>query len=113
MKSVREITKQYNKMLESYQPEANPNRVNCYVCRNCGHITKTIDLADGVTPYMHTCENCGQVAISTFYEDIAPTQEPTQGWYRPTLKEVLKWRSKNDGMVEHFLKGGLYVRKIK
>lgn len=113
MKSVREITRQYNKMLESHQSEVNQNRVNCYVCRNCGHITKNIDLADGVTPYAHTCENCGQLAISTFYKDIAPTQEPTQEWYRPTLKEAIKWRSKNTMMLEHILQGGLDVRKIK
>jgi hypothetical protein len=49
----------------------------------------------------------------TMYNDIAPSQEPTQEWYRPTLKEALKWRSKNTMMLEHILQGGLDVRNIK
>lgn len=113
MKSVREITRQYNKMLESHQSDARPNRVNCYVCPRCKHITKTIDVDSGVTSFLHTCEKCGSIARSTMYNDIAPSQEPTQEWYRPTLKEVLKWRSKNTMMLEHILQGGLDVRNIK
>lgn len=113
MKSVREITRQYNKMLESHQSEANQNRVNCYVCPRCKHITKTIEVDSGVTSFLFPCEKCGAIARSTMYNDIAPSQEPTQEWYRPTLKEVLKLRSKNTAMLEHILQGGLDVRKIK
>lgn len=112
MKSIKETTRLYNKMLKS-RNEVEPNKVNCYVCTNCNHITKTIDVDDGVTPFMHTCEECGQLAHSTFYKDIIPQEKPTQEWYRPSLKETLKWRSKNTQMLEHILNGGLDVRPIK
>ena len=111
MKSVKEITRMYNKMLASCG-KVDANRVNCYVCTNCKHITKTIDVDDGVTPFMHTCEKCGKLATSTMYKDIIPWEKPTQEWYRPSLKETLKWR-KNEGMLNHILNGGLDVRTIK
>ena len=115
MQSRREIKRKYNKLLkdvetnEFYKIDLT-NRVNCYVC-SCGHITKTKDVDAGVTPFMHTCEKCGQMARSTFYEDIVPEQQPTEEWYRPTLKEVLKMR-KNEGMLDHILQGGLDVRRV-
>ena len=115
MKSQREIERKYNKLLKDvetndfYKIDLN-NRVNCYVC-GCGHITKTKDIDAGVTPFMHKCEKCRQMARSTFYKDIAPNQQPPEEWYRPTLKQVLKMR-KNEGMLDHILQGGLDVRRV-
>lgn len=105
------------------------NRVNCYQCAGtpgissasgfsipgrpgCGHITKTRDIDPGVTPMFHACEKCGGRTTSSMYQDIAPTQQPTQEWYRPSLKQVLKMR-KNPGMLQHVLAGGLDCRKIE
>lgn len=110
-----EIERKYKQLLEDvennefYKVDLT-NRVNCYVC-SCGHITKTKDVDPGVTPFLHDCEKCGQMAKSTFYRDIAPQQQPTQEWYRPTLEEVLE--IKHDGLVDHILNGGLHLRKIK
>ena len=113
MMSVRECTRKYNEMLKMHKAKVEPNRVNCYRCDRCGSITKTIDVDDGVTPYSYTCEYCGNpYAISTMYHDVSPKQKPTQEWYRPTLKDCLKWR-KNPSMLEHILNGGLDVRPIK
>lgn len=112
--SVRECTRRYNKMLKTYESKVDPNRVNCYRCDRCDSTTKTIDVDDGVTPLFHQCEYCGNYfARSTAYHDIAPKQKPTQEWYRPSLKETLKWRGKNDSMLKHVLNGGLDVRPIK
>ena len=115
MQSQREIERKYNKLLKDV--ETNDfykidltNRVNCYVC-GCGHITKTKDVDAGVTPFMHKCEKCGQMARSTFYKDVAPEQQATEEWFRPTLKQVLKMR-KNEGMLDHILQGGLDVRRV-
>jgi hypothetical protein len=115
MLSQREIQRRYNKLVKDIQTNEFykidlTNRVNCYVC-NCGHITKTKDIDAGVTPSMHKCEKCGEMARSTFYKDIAPKQYPTEEWFRPTLKQVLKMR-KNEGMLDHILQGGLDIRKI-
>ena len=114
MVSLRECIRRYYNMLKKHQSEVEPNRVNCYKCDRCGHITKTMDVDDGVTPYAFTCDYCGNpFATSTMYNDIAPKQKPTHEWYRPSLKETLKWRSKNTNMLEHILNGGLDVRPIK
>ena len=109
-----EITKKYEELLNDvatnhfYKRIDLTNRVNCYVCK-CGHITKTRDVDAGVTPFQHTCEQCGELAKSTFYRDISPEQTPTEEWYRPTLEQVLNMK---EGMIDHVLSGGLDVRKI-
>lgn len=114
--SRREIERRYNKLMkdvetnEFYTKVDLTNRVNCYVCQTCKHVTKTIDIDSGVTPFMHTCFKCGNVAHSTFYTDIAPHLKPVQEWYRPTLKQCFKMK---DGILEHVLKGGLDVRLIE
>jgi hypothetical protein len=116
MESQRLITKKYLKLLEDvatkefYTKIDLTNRVNCYIC-SCGHITKTKDVDPGVTPFIHSCEKCGGKATSTFYNDILPARKPTQEWYRPTLKQVLKMRNR-PGMLEHVLSGGLEVRNV-
>lgn len=116
MKSVREVVRQYNSMLKRVAGRQmfgeNGNGVNCYVCDGCGHITKTVDVDPGVTPFMHICEKCGGWARSTMYRDIAPDQKPTQEWYRPTLEQCLKFR-KHESMLQHVLDGGLDIRKLK
>jgi hypothetical protein len=111
---AEKIRKEYNEMLKLVKNrlgEVKENRVNCYFCKKCGHITKTVDIDAGVTPFMHECEKCGELAISSFYKDIAPNSSPTQEWYRPTLEESLKIKS--DGLLRHIFSGGLNIRKIK
>lgn len=118
MESIRQVTKRYNKLLvdvatkDFYKVDLT-NRVNCYVCSNCGHVTKTKDIAPGVTPMIITCEKCQRItARSTFYKDIVLDQEPTIEWYRPDLKETLKTR-RYPNLLEHILSGGLCHREIK
>jgi len=107
-----EIEKKYNEIIAYYEKDETinlTNRVNCYRCNECGHITKTRDIDKGVTPFMHLCEKCNGMAFSSFYEDIVPNQQPTQEWYRPRLKKVYNM---SDAMIEHILNGGLDVRTI-
>lgn len=117
MISQREIERKYNKLLKEvktddfYTKTDLTNRVNCYQCQKCWHITKTKDIDSGVIPFMFSCEECKGEAYSTFFKDIAPNQIPTIEWYRPTLKQVLKLRNK-PYELEHILKGGLDYRKI-
>ncbi len=85
------------------------NRTNVYTCKN-GHLTKTRDIDAGVTPFMHECKTCGEIATSSFYTDTHPELQPVQEWYRPSLEEVLRM---SEGMREHILSGGLDVRDIK
>lgn len=115
--SQGEIKRKYDKLMASvatdpfYKTDLT-NRVNCYTCPTCKHITKTKDIDAGVTPFLFDCERCGGNATSTFFKDIAPTQEATFEWYRPTLKQLFKMR-KNPNLLDHILNGGLDYRKIK
>lgn len=117
MRSVKEVTKEYNKLIKDvktkqfYTEIDLTNRVNCYTCEY-GHVTKTKDVDSGVTPFVFSCEVCRENATSSFYNDIATDKKPTIEWYRPTLNEVLKMRKKSENMLEHILKGGLKSRKI-
>lgn len=117
MISQREIKRKYTKLMhdvktkEFYDIDLT-NRVNCYVC-DCGHVTKTKDIDAGLTPFFFDCEKCGShKAKSTFFNDIKPDCEPTIEWFRPSLEQVLKFRRKNELLVEHILKGGLHHRRI-
>lgn len=118
MKSQREIEKQYEKLLQDVQTKDFykidlTNRVNVYSCA-CGNRFKTIDIDAGVTPFYMRCDMCDSMATSSFYKDVAPNLAPSIEWYRPTLKQCLKMRSKEygDAMLEHVFNGGLEYRKI-
>lgn len=119
MRSQREVEREYAKLLKEvatedfYTKVDLTNRVNCYCCQVCHKVTKTRDIDSGVTPFIHTCSHCGGEAHSTFYRDIAPTMQPIQEWYRPTLKQVLAMRSKHEMLLDHVLQGGLDVREIE
>lgn len=114
-----EIEKKYNELLHDVKNDDFydidlTNRVNCYQCSSfhCRHITKTKDVDAGVTPFMFSCEKCGETARSTMYQDVAPLQSPTIEWYRPSLSETIGFSKERPGLVEHILKGGLNDRKI-
>ena len=106
----KQITTRYNRIVKLYEGK-DPGGVNCYRCPQ-GHITKTIDKDPGVTPFLHLCHKCGDMATSSFYNDTHPDIEPVEEWYRPSLKKVLKMK-KDQQMLDHILNGGLDVRKIK
>ena len=105
----KQIVEMYHYVVKRYENNK-VNKTNCYTCNNCGHITKTIDINAGVTPFMHKCENCDTgVGVSSFYHDIAPEQKHTVEWYRPSLAETLKLKSE---ILIHVLDGGLNFRNI-
>lgn len=106
-------------------------RLNAYVCPD-KHRTVTIDIDEGVTPFMMGCKfpGCGKMAHSLFYkvpQDITPEYE----WYKPTAEQVEaiiqqqttkipKYADHYDERVIsvrqtfefHFKNGGLDLRKI-
>ena len=112
-KEKKLVTGKYAELMHSvanddYYKVALDNRTNTYTCSN-GHITKTVDVDPGCTPFMHSCSECDEISRSSFYSDTHPEMKPTQEWHRPSLEECLKL---SEGMLEHVLSGGLVNRDI-
>lgn len=90
-------------------------RENAYVCpRN--HVTMTVDVADGVTPFMMGCREpgCTLMAQSRFYPKSprpAHIPPPRWEWYKPTRKQALKKERRIPGTLQHVENGGLLLRQ--
>lgn len=114
MKSVKYITAAYDQLKVMYGNEK-PAGKNSYRCTQCDYETITNDIDAGVTPFVIQCPRCKGNSLSSFYrkDEIIKNSEPEMEWYRPTLKEALKLRKKNEDLLEHVLMGGLLMRKIK
>lgn len=92
-------------------------RENVYTCEKCGGLTVTIDVDEGVTPFMLKCRasgrqgDCDGFARSSFYpKGPRPPHMPAPSWewYRPDAEEVERL---SDAMREHVRQGGLCIRK--
>lgn len=96
------------------EPQGFKGKKNLYVCDTCeGHIV-TVDVDEGVTPFMMNCqgadgllckEACKGYMRSAMYrvpQDIKPSHE----WYYPQdLREV------KPNLMDHVTNGGLLFRK--
>lgn len=115
-KSVkRAITKRYEKMLKDVEKadiNDNTGRVNCYKCQKCGRVTKTIERAKGETPFGIICPDCGEDAMSTFYNDIVPDKPIEYEWVRPTLEECLEM-AEQPFQLNFLLSFGLKRKEIR
>jgi hypothetical protein len=104
---------------------------NVYTCTQ-GHKTITVDLHEGVTPFMMICkaDGCKETAQSCMYrcpQDLDPEYE----WFRPTAdeakqiieqavakipKDIDHYQDRVEGLTYsfnyHFDNGGLHLRKI-
>lgn len=91
-------------------------RKNIYTCP-VGHHTVTVDVDEGVTPFMLRCRqraadgkhNCTEMAQSHFYR-LTSTEmmmEPEYEWFKPMSLKGL-----SPEMKEHIRMGGLELRKI-
>lgn len=86
-------------------------QVNVYTCGMCRGETVTVDVDNGVTPFMLRCratEGCVGDATSSFYRPRAGHAEPAWEWYKPSASEVAKL---SPGMRAHVEMGGLEIRK--
>lgn len=87
----------------------NKNKINVYTCTSCKHPIVTINLDEGVTPFMIGCprKECAlgkfTDARSSFY-NVDQRIIPVYGWYRK--KEA------DPGGLDHHNNGGLFLRKL-
>jgi hypothetical protein len=90
------------------------NKKNVYTCRLCGGSIVTIDIDEGVTPFMIECkanEDCDGVMHSSFYS-VDQSLEPEFEWYKPTSFDHYPSEYRKD-MIRHVEDGGLDIRRIK
>lgn len=88
---------------------------NVYLCTKCGHGFVSIDVDEGVTPFMTGClrTGCDGWAQSTFYRVDPMLKEVPAAleWYRPTDEgELAKLKH---SVRLHVDKGGLISRVTK
>lgn len=87
---------------------------NVYICEKCGHGFVSIDLDEGVTPFMTGCLRigCDGWAASTFYrlDPLLKDSPPALEWYRPVSPEIEQLKPAARFHVE---KGGLISRVTK
>lgn len=88
---------------------------NGYKCQDCGQITMTYHVDDGVTPMFLACratEDCTGRAVSMMYPPGPLPAElaelPRWEWYRPSRRAV---RRMDRAMRDHVARGGLVLRR--
>lgn len=86
---------------------------NAYRCEKCKGEIVTVNLSDGVTPFMIRCRanwpgECGGMAQSRMY-NIDQSRPALWGWYTPDAEALAKLDSETQ---EHVRKGGLILRKL-
>ena len=94
-------------------------KYNGYTCKQCGGVTMTYHIDDGVTPMFLLCRattdpNCNGEAVSMGYpfDEHNPIPEhfthlPRWEWYRPSSKEI---RKMGQDYRDHIMRGGLALR---
>lgn len=88
-------------------------RINGYICTSddCKRVTITVDVDDGVTPFMIRCPGCKSTAVSCMYPTsgpVPPVESATLEWYKPDEKEMRRMHPAN---LDHVRRGGLLLRK--
>lgn len=88
-------------------------KINAYTCEKCARKIITINLDDGVTPFMTGCPYCGSPAQSAFYR-VPQTMSASHEWYLPGAEEIAAMKKYPELLqtVEHIGRGGLMLRKI-
>lgn len=107
---------------------------NGYTCKGCGWRIVTVNVCEGVTPFMVGCENpmpteeekkagkeaqgfggskgCGAFMESHFYR-VPQHLEASHEWYSPDGRERKRLRRKGQAeTLEHVKNGGLLLRRV-
>lgn len=85
-------------------------RKNIYTCDTCFDHIVTVDLEDGVTPFMLRCratDRCKGMMRSSMYRVFDQTMKAGFEWFRPSIVAL-----EPVGVREHVEKGGLLLRKV-
>ncbi len=94
----------------------NLERVNGYRCRDCGRVTWTLDVHEGVTPMFLGCRaftGCLGMAESMFYRVPIDHPDPGWEWYKPSKGAARRQEKRFPGSMRHWEQGGLSLRHRK
>lgn len=90
-------------------PAGFAGKKNIYTCDKCfGHIV-TVDVDQGVTPFMLKCRAtlfCDGVMQSSMYRVFDQRMKAAFEWYRPCVLELVPENAR-----DHVAKGGLLLRE--
>ena len=74
-------------------------KINVYICDECNEPHSTINLSNGVTPFMTSCPHCRGTAVSQFYR--IPVLAVSHAWVRPAdLTRDYKPHIYNGGLIK-------------
>ena len=105
----RDIQKRYKKMVERFN--GNADEISCYVCVQCGQVTKVRQIDKGMSPGGIECPYCHGEAMMEMI-DTFPNIPVTHEWYRPTLDDVMAMADEDKMFtVNYILNGGLIRRQ--
>lgn len=112
MNEINEFKKEVDAAINKSVLRGRENKINAYVCDDCGFMTVTIDKDEGTTPFLIGCEakGCSGVARSGFYavpQDLTPQFE----WRKPTKAEY--YQLPVSTRREHVDRGGLMMYPIR
>ena len=82
---------------------------NAYDCGTCGGRIVTVNIDEGVTPFMLGCRatpGCGGMMMSQWYR-IDQELKPNYEWFRPDV--VTEY---DEELKEHVRQGGLILRPV-
>lgn len=91
-------------------------RINVYTCGICKGRTVTVDLDEGVTPFLLGCRatgkegDCTGTAQSAMYRVPADSPPADWEWYRPDDVELARIKKRSRSLAEHVEHGGLVIR---
>lgn len=91
------------------------NRKNGYSCKVCGARFVTVDIHDGVTPFMVSHRRfdpntlCSGLCESHFYR-VPQELHPTHEWFKRNDEDARRFYRHEPAMLDHVLRGGLELR---
>jgi hypothetical protein len=95
------------------KPDGFKGKKNIYTCDKCGGHIVTVDVDDGVTPFMLACkvaEECEGTMRSSLYRVFDQSMKASHEWYRPTPATGGRLSA---SQLDHVMKGGLLLRAVK
>lgn len=107
----KEIQAKYDELVSSIEDAKmydGRGEYNGYRCDKCGYVTATLYKDKGVTPFIITCERCGNSAVHKITSKTPPPAysyiSKVKKWVRPTFEQLIKM---SDATIQHVLDGGL------